>query len=73
MNKKTKERQQAKGECFNKLLKIYHPKADFNYDKWDDTSASEQREYRVRDIFDKYFSELKRINKKYDSNKTIKT
>ena len=53
----------AKGEAFNSILKIYHPKAKFRYDQYDrESSYGEQREYAVRNIMENYFSALKKIN-----------
>ena len=61
---KTQRRQQVKGNAFNDIKKIYHPKAKFHYDEYDrDSSYSEQREQAVRNIMEKYFSELNEINK----------
>lgn len=61
----TEQRQAVKGKAFNKLLKIYHPKANWKPDSFSrDESYAEQREYEVRVIFEDYFKELEIINQK---------
>ena len=59
----TQQRQQAKGECFNALVRIYHPKSTWKPSEFlRDESYSEKREEEVRIIFDRYFKRLEEIN-----------
>jgi len=61
---KTERKQQAKGDAFNAIKKIYHPKAEFHYDKYDgESSYAEQREQAVMGIMNIYFKEIEKINK----------
>ncbi len=66
---KTQRRQMVKGEAFNSILKIYHPKAKFCYDEYNrESSYTEQREEKVRSIMERYFEELKNINEEQPTN-----
>ena len=61
---KTQQRQAAKGKAFNRLLKIYHPKANWQAPEFPrDLSYREKRDEEVEVIFMDYFNELNKINK----------
>lgn len=61
---KTQQRQAAKGKAFNAIVRIYHPKSNWRGDEWDrESSFSEQKEFDVRNIMERYFKEIEVINK----------
>lgn len=61
----TEQRQAAKGKAFNALLRIYHPKANWEPCEFPrDESYAEKRDYEVRKIMDTYFKEINTINNK---------
>jgi hypothetical protein len=47
----------------NKILRIYDKSFD-NYDRYDEGTYAEQREYMVQNIIDNYKAELKEIKGK---------
>jgi hypothetical protein len=59
----TQRRQMAKGKAFNAIMRIYHPKAKFHYNNYDECgSYAEQRDYEASSIIEKYLKELAEIN-----------
>lgn len=51
---------QFRQEALNSIAKIYHPKYEFPYDRYDrESTYAEQREYRISSI-------IERMNKRID-------
>lgn len=60
---KTQQRQMARGNAFNKILKIYHPKSDFKVSEFPrDESYGEKRDSIVREIVENYLKKLQSIS-----------
>lgn len=60
---KTQQRQMLKGECFNKLMKLFHPLADWKSDSLDrESSYREQRDNQAQYIVEQYLEKLEKVN-----------
>ena len=60
---KTQQRQMLKGECFNKLMKLFHPLAHWKGDSWNrESSYIEQRDEEAQFIVEQYLQKLKSLN-----------
>ena len=60
---KTQQRQMLKGECFNNLMKLYHPKANWQSDQYDrESNYREQRDSSAEWIVEQYIKKLEELN-----------
>ncbi|HLO91530.1 MAG TPA: hypothetical protein VK172_10240 [Lentimicrobium sp.] len=59
----TEQRKAIKGEAFNKITRIYNPKAKVNYSRYteDDGNYAEQRDAMVRRIMEEMYEKLKNL------------
>lgn len=61
---KTQQRQMLKGTCFNRLMKLYHPKANWKSNQYSkDESFREQRDSSAQYIIEQYLKKLEILNK----------
>ena len=60
---KTQQRQMLKGECFNRLMKLFHPLANWKGDSSDrESSYREQRDNQAQYIVEQYLEKLEKVN-----------
>lgn len=61
---KTAQRQQAKGEAFNAINRMFHPLSHWKAPEFPrDESYREKRDDEVERIMTRYFKKLEKINK----------
>lgn len=66
---KNEVRQMIKNKSLNEIRKIYNKRFQFQYDEYDNSSCSEQREFRIKCIIEDLENELKNYENTSSKNK----